>query len=366
MLFSIEQGDQETHLVETWLSRSSGHTLSWTIRPTRSRLMTPGIPPISPNDLARVWRLEANLTREHFQKLRLILHTPLPRLRSLAANLALEDLRDVMQCAPELRELYILDLAPGANLASQTLARLEIYDSIPLDMFLSILNNCPLLLSFRLGRGVRSTNVPNLTPTTFPNLRSLTIGTSLDALQLVTLPNLVCLEAWTSLNMNVLHPFLSRSSCAIQELHFRAIFGTAQLKHFSSVQKLGVYVSHATLGYLLDCLDPDVMFRLPHLRDITVWIETDSPIDFWKIINLLCRRRNAVNMTQLQSVLLRAKGRNSRNSSAWWRIPDTVATEIRRVNACGLKLAIWVEFCNLDEDFIFPDGSADACEEFEL
>lgn len=35
MLFGVKQDDQETDLVETWLSRSSGHTLSWTIRQSR-------------------------------------------------------------------------------------------------------------------------------------------------------------------------------------------------------------------------------------------------------------------------------------------------------------------------------------------
>src|ERR1700753_3832107 len=121
--------------------------------------------------------------------------TPLPLLRCLAVRMSSEDLQNILDTAPNLRELTTSSNAPSFRLASQSLLSLELAAAgiiwFDIDVFLAILNNCPQLSHLKIP--VRDRSNYKCAPMTFPHLRSLifsqTYGESV--LEFVTLPNLV-------------------------------------------------------------------------------------------------------------------------------------------------------------------------------
>ncbi|KAJ7192032.1 hypothetical protein GGX14DRAFT_701469 [Mycena pura] len=350
-------------LVECWLSRSRGHALSWTIR--RSWDESPPIPPLSPNILSRLWRLEVDLPEPCFNEL-VPLHTPLPQLQCLAAHLAPKDLQNILRCAPQLRELNITSMDDTRyNLVSQTIVKVEILGYIPVETFLGILNNCPLLSHFSCQ--VHPTTVHNPTPTTFRSLQSLNIVDA-DVLKFLTLPNLTCLE-FISVKKHVFHAFVSRSSCNIRELHIiEERDDSWEALKIPSVQTLEVNTENKekTLANLLRCLDPNLSSLLPQLRHLRISTLPEIDINLGRIIDMVGHRRNAANMVELQSVSIIVELGDPEDPDAWWHFGDTIASQIRRLNSFGLKFTIQINTDDDSEVMIFPDKTVDPCKNFYL
>ncbi|KAJ7835747.1 hypothetical protein B0H14DRAFT_3461143 [Mycena olivaceomarginata] len=202
--------------------------------------------------------------------------TPLPQLRSLIATLTDADVEYVLKNAPLLSELRWMRVARNPDflpLASTTLIKLNILSvGFSATQFISLLQHLPSLS--HLTCGVVPRDVHLYTPLPFPNLRSLRLRQdyaftvpSVDALALVTLPQLRCLEYDSAPNPAVIESFLSRSHCAICELETYIVntTGTIALREefelLPSVETLGVSIDASISIATLKTLENFGTFR---------------------------------------------------------------------------------------------------------
>ncbi|KAJ7211558.1 hypothetical protein GGX14DRAFT_623038 [Mycena pura] len=303
-------------------------------------------------------RLEADISKQQFRSLR-PLQKPLPLLQCISAPLGSTDLQDILQCAPQLRELHIVQLASDFHLVSKSLVRLEISRHLLIDTFLSILNNCPRLSHLKCSVDASRARKP--APATFPNIESLGLmgGEHLmfrGALKSLTLPNLSHFEFGESLEADSeVLSFLMRSSCTIQHLELRFTLDDHEddddvqrlLQMYPSVETLEIY------GGNLSWLEPK-RGLLPHLQSATIH---DGWIDFDQVIGLVHRRRDSTHTADLRTLVLigteTTLGKDDLNHARWPPDPSTTS-EFKRLMSHGLKLSIRVEF--MSKKSVWPDG----------
>ncbi|KAJ7222522.1 hypothetical protein GGX14DRAFT_177965 [Mycena pura] len=346
-------------VLRMWFPRAKGYPLSWTIRPPTYGLTYDGsvLAAHIADIIPKLRRLEVNSIPEgQFHSL-VPLDTPLPLLQCLSAPLSSDTLQDILRCAPNLREVRIWSCMPNFHVASKSLLSLELTGrmrnnrrmSYNIDVFLSILENCPLLSHLKIPVHVApEAHIPT-TPITFPQLRSLTFLRSsgvVRALDFVTLPNLTHLDGRREMTItpNIFQPFLLRSSCVIKDLACRSRpapkYVEAELGMFPWVETLEVYIPDdiETLRPVLFWLDPDKMTLVPQLRHITIKTSTIKAINFTRIVDLLKRRRG------LQSFrVIGPYTPDEEKDDPWWRPGRTTAAELEALRSLGVRFSthIW-------------------------
>ncbi|KAJ7208316.1 hypothetical protein GGX14DRAFT_454361 [Mycena pura] len=340
-----------------------GHPLSWTIRQPFHEPYRKDVHLLHYLlwTVFQLQRLEADISKQQFRALR-PLQKPLPLLQYISAPLGSTDLQDILQCAPQLRELRIVDLAPDFQLASKSLVRLEISHFLSTETVLGILHNCPRLSYLRCSVDASMARDP--TPAIFPNIESLDLMASLmlgNSLEILTFPNLNHF-AFGELSRRNLRSFLSRSSCTIQSL--KLLFPWNDV--IAVQQLLGMFTSVETLEIRagsLSWLEPNLDL-LPHLQSVTIvpggWIDFDS------VIGLVHRRRVSTHTADIRSLVLILTAYTLRPAEdARWPPDPVTMFEFERLISHGLKLSIRAKFTS-GESALWPDGILDECESFEL
>lgn len=303
--------------------------------------------------------------REQFQQL-IPLDNPLPRLQSFSASLHDMDLAAILKNAPLLTELSWSRISEDRQpdfrrVASNLLTKLDLSCERPFFSaaeVIGILRNFPSLLDLTCAVDRHDVDYP--APLTFLNLRALRLRRELRfahvplirTLELLTLPHLCLLECDSSLNPDVVHPFLSRSSCLIREVKceltgHRTVAVWRQLGSFPSLDTLdlSLEVPFSRLLHAIDTRsdedDPSPLI-LPMLRHITITYHGSaarrSPIIYSDIVDIVNRRRAHQETVELKSVHLVID-----EGVDWELYPgDSVAADLRRLLARGLDFTIRV------------------------
>ncbi|KAF7312792.1 F-box domain-containing protein [Mycena kentingensis (nom. inval.)] len=260
-------GNQE--LFDLWMKRGGDGPLSLTIRQKNGNRGHPES--ILPNYISPPFsflrRFEADISPIQFRRIR-PLGTPSPLLESLAAAVIAEDLDDIMQNAPNLRELRLRKYPLGATLASPILVKLEITSRLPkqltsLSTILDILVDCPALEEFATGVSPLVTPAPRRQSMKLENLRVLGLpsgsGTQTDALIAhLTLPRLQSLDL-----------VISNPKSALSSLTGLVLRSLCTVKHLQiSAQGLS---SNEERSALAECV---ALFR--HLESLAIHVNTNK------------------------------------------------------------------------------------------
>ncbi|KAJ7192007.1 hypothetical protein GGX14DRAFT_596446 [Mycena pura] len=349
-------------LLRSWFPRAKVYPLSLTIRQPR-RLQTYSGPLSHVADIIpKLRRLEVKVCDGQFRSL-VPLGTPLPLLRFFAATVSSENLQSVLRSAPNLCELRTRLYEPNFHVASKSLLSLEIWATYSIDVFLDILENCPLLSHLKIDVRIEDDHKPSLART-FPHLRSLAFSRAYceRALDFVTLPNLTRLEGveLDRMRPDIVQPFLSRSSCVIEYLacssHPAPEYMEPALGMFPWLETLELTIPAKvqTLSPVLLWLDPDTMSLAPQLRHITIQFDAIEYIDFPRVVDVLKRRR------ELQ--LLRVIGLEPAKADPdpWCRPGRTAAAELEGLRSLGVNFSmrIW-KFGDYDgspSDEVWPNS----------
>ncbi|KAF7378213.1 F-box domain-containing protein [Mycena sanguinolenta] len=324
-------------LLELWFSRAHAQPLSLTFRLDPEvfydKIKVPeNVTNALDLDLSAIQSRLVHLDMMHVSSRQpLCSKTPLPLLRRLSARLFQTDIEQVLKTAPLLTELR-WDRAFTGHLSnpdfhyftSTTLTILETRSPyLSAAELITILHNFPSLTD--LTCVVDPERIQDSTPLTFSNLLSLRLdhssmsrGSSIRALELLTLPHLRRLGCSSYLDPDVLLSFLSRSACVIRELEWDIGEGDDLQRLFGLLQS--VETLHATVHYrvtrFLRLLDAENSrhenIRLPHLRHMTIEYNAydtySSGLDFDGLSNILDvahqRRSLTAGIARLDSVHL--------------------------------------------------------------
>ncbi|KAF7337310.1 hypothetical protein MSAN_02256200 [Mycena sanguinolenta] len=293
-------------------------------------------------------------------------HISLPQLQCLHTPFSAVELQRVFHDAPLLAELHWTRDSPEtldfSSLTSNALTEFCIFSDYAFSSaeFIAILQNLPSLSE--LACTVTPEANHHHSPLTFPNLSTLCLFRDYDSdisalhtLKLLTLPNLVSLECFSSLNPDVTLPFLSRSGCVIRKLtcdFYEDIANISRnLEIFSSVEKLYIHVVD-----IADCLraigpqcneafPPSLI--LPKLRHVTITCQRHMvSADYSSVVDLIHGRRAHPNTAELKSLEIVVENFTEGNLHACPNCPsDAVAAELRSLAVGGLDLKV---------DAVFP------------
>ncbi|KAJ7192008.1 hypothetical protein GGX14DRAFT_596450 [Mycena pura] len=333
-------------LLRTWFLGAKDYPLSLTIR----QLGYPEIDYSGPlsahvaDIIPKLRRLEAQVSDGQFRSL-VPLGTPLPLLRSFAATLSSENLQNILRSAPNLRELKAELPAPNFHVASKSLLSLDISEEIySIDMFLGILDNCPLLSHLKINVAIEKDHKPS-PARTFPHLRSLAFTGEFceRALGFVTLPSLTRLEGVDVFYMkpDLVQPFLSRSSCVIRYLacgsHPAPMYMDLALGMFPWLETLELRIPDQvqTLRQILFWL-ADTMSLAPQLRHITIKFNAIKYIDYSRVIDVLKHRR------ELQSLRVIGPEPEEADTNPWCLLGCTAAAELKALGSLGVHFSVRV------------------------
>ncbi|KAF7353377.1 F-box domain-containing protein [Mycena sanguinolenta] len=373
---SLEITAQSRHLfsrstlrgLETWFSRAHTLPLSLKIQHNVDRSQIVDISGLETLDISDLLpRVERLTVWFHMDDSRTLLPatSPLPQLRSLTAVLWDADLRHVIQNAPCLTELFWTRGVDHGTIAfhpftSNTLTKLDIcFDSFSGAEFIGILQHLPMLSYLACYVTARFTDTR--APLPFPNLHTLRLrqwGTRspllalpIDALGLVTLPNLRHLEYDSCWNSDVVTAFLSRSQCTIRQLKCQMMSVThavrGHLEPFLHVEELYAIV-RGHLASFVDTLHPrDDSERssppmLLELRRMTISYLSNLSFDYSSVIDFVHRRRaaadahnlNAPRIAKLESLYIKV------DTGSNWRPDPTIENELHRLISSGVDFEI--------------------------
>ncbi|KAJ7048343.1 hypothetical protein C8F01DRAFT_117878 [Mycena amicta] len=322
-------------LFETCLARAQASRIcprppiSLTIRQNDkvdNRMLGSSLAPLSPylkDAVPHVWRLEADISPTQLRQIR-PLGSSLPHLEHLTAALIAQDLADIVQHAPKLRELHLRKYPVNAKLSSPVLVKLEVLlpdAEISLDALLDILEGCPMLEYLHTPlEPAHPTSKPYLsklsarTHILHPNLRDLAISSpshevvkdsaqSLCALfQFLTAPALHSLDILVPLHsetvLDIARCFLCRSDCRIVNVRLTVTpyDASSWISMFSALESLDFIAHPTSKNCTYPFVDGDTLNQFPRLRRVSFSFETRSlrsevDIDWDALLEILRMRK---------------------------------------------------------------------------
>ncbi|KAJ7449210.1 hypothetical protein FB451DRAFT_1287835 [Mycena latifolia] len=297
-------------LVETWLSRAKSHPISLGLDTDVPESLVALVSSFSEQIVTL--RLGHSLVRQICQS-----DTKFPLLRRFVTyGSSHEDLQKLFQVAPSLCELFMFHNPSSVNFCLPSLTRFEIFYEISTETVLAILTHFPVLshLRFNIPESDSSAITNTSIPAVFPHLSSLALCSpqTRAILHLLTLPNLHKLQLVDGgrADLDIIHTFLSRSSCTIDHLVISFWLSGADsaipncLKAFPSVAVLEIKVPRkmdSLIGYLT------TSSLVPQLKDITIFSEIDlqtPAIDYEPLIKMLRSRMDSVKAVEIRKLHL--------------------------------------------------------------
>ncbi|KAJ7117256.1 hypothetical protein C8R43DRAFT_1242196, partial [Mycena crocata] len=358
--------DALEQFLATWIPRARAQPLSLTVRSRQEAALHEALVLI-PSLSNQLRSLELDIS-----PMRCNLRPPsLPNLEYLGTTLAGEEVQNILNSAPSLRQLRLQSFDLPENVAIPWLTRLDIAYSISIEMALHILVQFPLLA--HLGCRVLQLNYAALPPKVFPRLESLSLDTGMDLLNCLTPPNLHRLNVGLAApKLDIITSFLSRSSCPLRTvdcwLDGRDEYQLRLwLQAFSSVTTLNIRIYHFT-GFL-SCVEstPSLLPQLENCR-----VTTHLPnieLDYTPIVGLLQHRRNpASNAAMLHSFCLKLIDRNvgpDDAPSSEWRPMGLLRTDLEWLVADGLEFSVQYETSGGEIQLWPAGGKAEPVDQLE-